>query len=43
MDLLTPDREQGGFTVRVPALQGGNPPGHALEEALANARKSNEV
>lgn len=38
--ILTPDPEQGGYTVRVPALPGCNTQGETLEEALANAREA---
>ena len=36
--LLIPDLEEGGYTVRVPALPGLTTEGDTLEEALANAR-----
>jgi antitoxin HicB len=36
--LLIPDPEEGGYTVRVPALPGITTEGDTLEEALANAR-----
>jgi antitoxin HicB len=36
--LLTPDAEDGGFTVRVPALPGLHTQGDTYDEALANAR-----
>lgn len=36
--LLTPDPEEGGYTVTVPALPGAITEGDTLEEALANAR-----
>lgn len=36
--LLIPDPEEGGFTVRVPALPGLTTEGDTLEEAIANAR-----
>ncbi len=38
--LLTPDPEDGGYTVRVPALPGCNTQGDTLEEAIANAREA---
>ncbi len=40
--ILTPDLEEGGFTVRVPALPGCNTQGDTREEALANAREAIE-
>ena len=36
--LLIPDPEEGGYTVRVPALPGLTTEGDTLEEAIANAR-----
>ncbi|MCL5026565.1 MAG: type II toxin-antitoxin system HicB family antitoxin [Chloroflexi bacterium] len=36
--LLIPDAEEGGFTVRVPALPGLTTEGDTLEESIANAR-----
>ncbi|TAK36651.1 MAG: type II toxin-antitoxin system HicB family antitoxin [Chloroflexota bacterium] len=36
--LLIPDPEEGGFTVRVPALPGLTTEGDTIEEAIANAR-----
>lgn len=36
--LLIPDSEEGGYTVRVPALPGLTTEGDTLEEAIANAR-----
>ncbi|MGH2459441.1 MAG: type II toxin-antitoxin system HicB family antitoxin [Chloroflexota bacterium] len=36
--LLLPDREEGGYTVRVPMLPGLTTEGETLEEAIANAR-----
>ena len=36
--LLISDAEEGGHTVRVPALPGLTPEGDTLEEAIANAR-----
>ncbi len=41
--ILTPDTEQGGYTVRVPALPGCNTQGDTLAEALANAREAIEL
>jgi antitoxin HicB len=41
--ILTPDQEEGGYTVRVPALPGCNTQGETLEEALANAREAIEL
>ncbi len=38
--LLTPDPEDGGYTVRVPALPGCNTQGDSLEEAISNAREA---
>ena len=38
--LLIPDTEEGGYTVRVPALPGCITEGDTLEEAIANARKA---
>lgn len=38
--LLTPDLEDGGYTVRVPALPGCNTQGDTREEAIANAREA---
>jgi len=38
--LLTPDLEDGGYTVRVPALPGCNTQGDTQEEAIANAREA---
>lgn len=40
--LLSPDPEDGGYTVRVPALPGCNTQGDTLEEAIANAREAIE-
>ncbi len=36
--ILTPDLEEGGYTVRVPALPGCNTQGETLEEAIAMAK-----
>jgi antitoxin HicB len=36
--LLIPDPDEGGYTVRVPALTGLTTEGDTLEEAIANAR-----
>lgn len=41
--LLKPDLEEGGYTVRVPALPGCNTQGDTLEEAIANAREAISV
>ena len=38
--LLTPDPEQGGYTVTVPVLAGCVTEGDTLEEALLNAREA---
>ncbi len=38
--LLTPDPDEGGYTVTVPALPGCITEGDTLEEALANAREA---
>ena len=38
--LLIPDLEEGGYTVRVPALPGCVTEGDTLEEALDNAREA---
>lgn len=38
--VLLPDAEQGGYTVRVPALPGCITEGDTLEEALVNAREA---
>jgi len=38
--LLTPDPEEGGYTVEVPALPGCRTQGDTLEEAKANAREA---
>jgi antitoxin HicB len=40
--LLTPDLEDGGYTVTVPALPGCITEGDTEEEALANAREAIE-
>lgn len=40
--LVTPDSEDGGYTVRVPALPGCNTQGDTVEEALANAKEAIE-
>ncbi len=40
--ILTPDPEEGGYTVRVPALPGCNTQGDTREEALVNAREAIE-
>jgi predicted RNase H-like HicB family nuclease len=36
--ILTPEREEGGYSVSVPALPGCYTQGDTLEEALENAR-----
>ena len=36
--LLIPDPDEGGYSVKVPALPGLNTEGDNLDEALANAR-----
>jgi len=36
--LLTPDQDEGGFAVRVPALPGLHTQGETYASALANAR-----
>jgi antitoxin HicB len=41
--ILTPGSDQGGYSVRVPALQGCNTQGDTLEEALGNAREAIEL
>ncbi len=38
--LLTQDPEDGGYTVRVPALPGCNTQGDTIEEAISNAREA---
>jgi antitoxin HicB len=38
--ILTPDREVGGYTVRVPALPGCNTQGDTIDQAIANAREA---
>lgn len=38
--LLTPDLDDGGYTVTVPALPGCLSEGDTVEEALANAREA---
>ncbi len=38
--LLTPDLEEGGYVVDVPALPGCHTQGDTLEEAIANAREA---
>ena len=40
--ILTPDLQEGGYTVRVPALPGCNTQGDTREEAIANAREAIE-
>jgi len=41
--LLEPDRETGGFVVKVPALPGCVTQGETVDEALANAREAIEL
>ena len=41
--LLEPDREAGGFVVKVPALPGCVTQGETVDEALANAREAIEL
>jgi antitoxin HicB len=41
--LLIPDPEEGGYTVKVPALPGITTEGDTLEEALANGREAIEL
>ncbi|HEY7066031.1 MAG TPA: type II toxin-antitoxin system HicB family antitoxin [Chloroflexota bacterium] len=41
--VLIPDPDEGGFTVRVPALPGCITEGDTLEEALANARDAIQI
>ena len=36
--VLTPDPDEGGFTVSVPSLPGCVTVGHTFEEAMANAK-----
>jgi antitoxin HicB len=38
--LLTPELEDGGYSVAVPALPGCHTQGETLDEALANAREA---
>jgi len=38
--VLTPDLENGGYVVDVPALPGCHTQGDTLEEAIANAREA---
>lgn len=40
--LLIPDEEEGGYTVRVPALPGLTTEGDSLEEAIALAKEAIE-
>jgi len=40
--VLTPDLEDGGYTVRVPALPGCNTQGDTAEEAITNAKEAIE-
>ncbi|MGQ9556204.1 MAG: type II toxin-antitoxin system HicB family antitoxin [Anaerolineae bacterium] len=41
--VLTPDPEEGGYTVRVPAFPGCNTQGETLAEALQNAQEAIEL
>lgn len=41
--LLIPDPDEGGYTVRAPALPGLTTEGDTLEEALGNAREAIEL
>ena len=38
--VLTPEMEDGGYSVSVPALPGCHTQGETVEEALANAREA---
>lgn len=38
--VLTPDPEEGGYVVDVPALPGCHTQGDTLEEAITNAREA---
>jgi antitoxin HicB len=38
--MLTPDHDEGGFVVTVPALPGCFTQGDSVEDALANAREA---
>ncbi len=38
--VLTPEPEEGGYSVRVPALPGLSTQGDTYEEAVANARSA---
>jgi predicted RNase H-like HicB family nuclease len=38
--ILNPDRENGGYTVSVPALPGCVTHGETVEDAIANAREA---
>jgi predicted RNase H-like HicB family nuclease len=40
--LLIPDQEEGGYTVKVPALPGLTTEGDTLEEAIAMAKEAIE-
>ncbi|MBI4322617.1 MAG: type II toxin-antitoxin system HicB family antitoxin [Chloroflexi bacterium] len=40
--LITPDEEEGGYVVSVPALPGCNTEGETIEEAISNAREAIE-
>ena len=38
--LLTPDQDEGGYAVRVPALPGLHTQGNTYDEAIRNARQA---
>ncbi len=40
--VVNPDPEEGGYTVRVPALPGCNTQGYTCEDAIGNATKAIE-
>lgn len=40
--IITPDEEEGGYVVSVPALPGCHTQGDTMEEAIANAREAIE-
>jgi antitoxin HicB len=40
--VITPDEEDGGYVVTVPALPGCHTQGDTMEEAIANAREAIE-
>ncbi len=41
--VLTPDRDDGGYTVTVPSLPGCISEGNTVEEALTNAKEAISV